>query len=559
MVRALSPDAVVIGAGPNGLVAANMLADAGWSVVVLEAQSTPGGAVRSGEITAPHFLSDLYSAFYPLAAVSRPIRDLHLESHGLRWAHAPEVLANPTLDGPTALLSRSLDDTAASLDRFCPGDGTAWRALFHRWLDVGNDLVDAVFTPFPPLKAGFGLARRGPHELLALARFSLLPVRRMAVEHGLGGDGASLLLAGNALHADMTPEAALGGFFGWILACIGQEHGFPVPVGGAQRLTDALVARLENRGGRVACNSRVTSIRVEGGRAVGVELAGGDAVPARRAVVADVDAVALYLHLVGAHHLPSRALEGISRFQRALGTVKVDWALRAPIPWTDPDTRRAGTVHLASSLDELTTHGAQLACGHIADPLFLVLGQMSTADPTRSPPGTESAWAYTHVPSTITGDAGGSITGRWDATDTAAITERIESRVEAFAPGFRDLIVARHAMTPVQLEARDQNLVGGDLNGGTAQLHQQLVFRPLPGLGRAGTPIDHLYLASASAHPGGGVHGACGANAARAALAADRMRRVVGWTAAATAAGAAALAVKRRVTASERPSDGAGR
>ena len=212
--------------------------------------------------------------------------------------------------------------------------------------------------------------------------------------------------------------------------------------------------------------------------------------------------------------------------QRSSGVFKIDWALDRPIPWTDPSVGPAGTVHVAEDVDELSVTATQLTIGQVPATPFLLIGQMTTADATRSPAGTESAWAYTHVPADVRGDAGGEgITGRWDDDDKRRFVDRMERRIERHAPGFTDHIVARHVMAPPDLEAANANLVGGDISGGTTQLHQQLVFRPVAGLGRAETPIRRLYLASASAHPGGAVHGACGANAARAAIAHHRLRR----------------------------------
>jgi phytoene dehydrogenase-like protein len=208
--------------------------------------------------------------------------------------------------------------------------------------------------------------------------------------------------------------------------------------------------------------------------------------------------------------------------------LKIDWALSSRIPWIDPAVKGAGTVHIASSVDELTMSSAQIACGLIPSEPFVVMGQMSTADASRSPIGTESAWAYTHAPQHVSGDAGGEgITGTWDATDVAKFVDRVETRIERLAPGFRDRIIASHVRSPRRFDEENPNLVGGDINGGTAQLHQQLIFRPIAGTGRPATPIGRLYLGSSSAHPGGGVHGACGANAARAAILGDRVRKVL--------------------------------
>lgn len=519
-------DAVVIGAGPNGLVAANLLADEGWEVVVLEAAPVPGGAVRTAEVTAPGFANDLFSAFYPLAAASPVIAGLGLGAHGLRWVHAPEVMANPTPDGPAVVLSRDVERTARSLDALGPGDGDAWRELYGRWERISAPATAALFTPFPPIVPGARLlGRLGPRGALDLARTAVMPVRRLAEELFLG-PGGGLLLAGNALHADLTPEAAGSAVYGWLLASLGQQVGFPVPEGGAGRLADALVSRLRSRRGRVVTGARAARVAVEGGRAVAVELDDGTVVGAGRAVLADVGAPQLYLSLLCPTDVPNRVLEGIRRFQYDAGTVKVDWALSRPVPWTDPAVAHAGTVHLVDSIDQLSRYAYELATAQVpADP-FVLFGQMTTTDPTRSPAGTESAWAYTHVPARPRSDAGGEGVGPvWDAHAADRMVERIEARVERAAPGFRSSILARHVLVPPAMEATDANLVGGAINGGTAQIHQQLVFRPVTGLGRPETPVAGLFLASASAHPGGGVHGAPGANAARAAVWGDRRRR----------------------------------
>lgn len=522
----MQPDAVVIGSGPNGLVAANLLADQGWSVQVLEAASTPGGAVRSAELIEPGYVNDLFSAFYPLGGASSVIADLRLEEHGLRWRHAPLVLAHPTLDGSCPVLSRDLDETAASFDAYALGDGDAWRRMMQRWDEVGGPLVDAFMSPFPPLRGGVKMASAVPmREWARFARFMLLPVRRMGEEE-FRSDQARRLLAGLALHTDMGPEAALSGMFGWLLGCLGQTVGFPVPEGGAGELSGAMVRRLESRGGSVLCDAPVDEIIVRQDRAVAVRLVNGQEISAARAVVADVSAPALYGHLVRPEHLPSDVHEDLRRFHWDNGTVKVDWNLDAPIPWTATEARRAGTVHVAEGLDALTVFASELSRSLIPDRPYLLVGQQSMTDPTRQPAGKETAWAYTHVPREAVGDARNEISGRWDASDTEAFVSRMEAEIEALAPGFGATIRGRHVFTPPSLEDADHNLSMGAINGGTAQLHQQLVFRPLPGRSRAETPVAGLYLGSASAHPGGGVHGAAGANAARAAIAANRRRRV---------------------------------
>jgi phytoene dehydrogenase-like protein len=517
-------DAVVIGAGHNGLVAANKLAERGWSVVVLEAEDAPGGAVKSGEITEPGFTSDLFSAFYPLAAASPAIRALGLERYGLRWRRSPLAVAHPQPDGACAAIAAEVDETAALLDRFAPGDGDAWRELYSYWERVGGPFVDALLRPFPPLRGGARLAAAlGPRGLLGFGRFALMPVRRLAEER-FRGDGGAWLLAGNALHADLTPDSAGGGLFGWVLCGLGQQYGFPVPEGGAGRLTAALVDRLRAHGGRLECGRRIERVLVERRRAVGVRTVAGEEIGARRAVLAGAGAPSLFRDLVGEQHLPAAFVDDLRRFQYDNSTVKVDWSLDAPIPWIAEEARRAATIHVADGMDALTRTTAQLSRGLIPDQPFLVMGQYSMVDPTRQPAGRETAWACTHVPQQVKGDAGGELTGSWDERETARFIARIEAEIERRAPGFGASIRARHVFTPPGLEAANSNLVGGAINSGTAQIHQQVVFRPVPGLARAETPIRGLFLAGSSAHPGGGVHGAAGANAARAAVAADIRR-----------------------------------
>lgn len=538
-------DAIVIGSGPNGMVAANRLADAGWSVLVLEAAPEPGGAVRSGELTLPGFVHDRFSSFYPMALASTAIAGLRLEDHGLRWAFAPEVLAHPFVDGRCATLSTSAATTRASLDAFAPGDGAAMVEMLEQWQRLQPALANALLGPFPPVSAALRMGAKLRSELLDFVRFTLLPLRRLAAER-FNGEGAPLLLAGSSSHSALAPEAVMSSFLGWLLVGLGHEHGFPVPVGGAGELITAMQRRLETLGGTVRCGSRVERVVVERGRAVGVVVDGTE-IRAGRAVLADVGAPQLYTRLVGAQHLSPSFLSRLSRFEQDPATVKLDWALDRPVPWTAADASRGGTVHIGRSLDHYTRAAASIATGHVPAEPVLVMGQMTTTDASRSPEGTETLWAYWRLPQTIVGDdvgsdmggadtstagragpagaAGPAITGRWDDADRAAVTERIEAMIEDYAPGFRNTIIARHLATPPEFEATDANLVGGAIGGGSSELHQQLVFRPVPGINPATTPIKRLYLASASAHPGGGVHGACGANAAHAALRNARFRR----------------------------------
>ena len=500
-----SPDAVVIGAGPNGLVAANLLADAGWSVVVLEAAAEPGGAVKTAEVTAPGFRNDLFSAFYPLAVASPVLRSLGLDRFGLRWTHAPAVLAHPTDDGRAAVLHRDPAATAASLEEFAAGDGDAWLDLCRRFETIREPLTAAMLQPLPPVRSAVTMLRRlGTADALRFARFAVQPLRRWVAET-FRGDGATALVAGCALHTDLGPDAAGSAAFGWILAMLGQSVGFPVPVGGAGQLTAALVDRLRARGGTVVCGAAVERIVVSRGRAVAVRTFAGDEYGASRAVLAAVDAPQLLGSMVEPEHLPPRLRDDLRRFTWDHATLKVDGAMSAPIPWTAAGCRGAGTVHLGGTLDALSSYANALSAGAVPERPYLVLGQMTTADPSRSPAGTESAWVYTHLPRT--------------AAYVADVVRRVEAEVERHAPGFRDLVVARHVAGPDDLQAANRSLSMGALNGGTAALSQQLFWRPVPAmLGRPELPVRGLYLASASAHPGGGVHGGPGAIAATVAL-----------------------------------------
>ncbi|GAA2979423.1 Phytoene dehydrogenase-related protein [Actinokineospora diospyrosa] len=500
-------DAVVIGSGPNGLVAANILADAGWSVVVLEAAAEPGGAVRTAELTVPGFKHDLYSAFHPLAAASPAIQRLDLGRFGLRWRHAPGVLAHVLPDDRAVLLSRDVEQTAESVGSFAAGDAAAWRAEYSRYRDVRDDVLRALLGPFPPVRAGLGLLTTlGVGDALRAARVAMMPVRRYGEER-FAGEGARILLAGNAMHTDLGPTQAGSAVFGWLLAMLGQDVGFPAPEGGAGSLTAALTRRLESLGGRVECSRRVTRVLVANGKAMGV-VAGGDHIRAHKAVLADVPAPTLYRDLLEPHHLPSSLRSDITKFHWDDATIKIDWALSGPIPWRAPEAAAAGTIHLGVDSDGLVQVDADLARGRVPEHPFLLLGQMTTTDPSRSPTGTESAWLYSHVPRG----------GDWTRERLRTWAEGVERIVAKHAPGFQDLILGRHVSGPTDLERGNSSLVDGAINSGTAGIHQQLVFRPTPGLGRADTVVERLFLAGASAHPGGGVHGAAGANAARAAL-----------------------------------------
>ncbi|MGD9960138.1 phytoene desaturase family protein [Nocardioides sp.] len=521
-------DAVVIGAGPNGLVAANHLIDAGWSVLLLEAQPEVGGAVRSAEDVHPGFVHDTFSAFYPLAHASPTIRSFHLEDHGLTWRHAPGVLGHPLPDGEWALLHRDRHITAAHMDSQHPGDGEAWLDLCRDWDHIGEHLIGALLSPFPPVRSGLSVLShlRGVGGL-DFVKTLLTPAAELGRTR-FGGVSPRILIAGNAGHADIPLDAPGSGLMGMLMSMLGQTVGFPVPEGGAGALTRALARRFEARGGEIRCSTEVVGIEVSHRRASGVRTADGKLLTISRAVVADVVAPKLYGGLVAAADLPARTTQALRSFQLDPGTVKVDWALDSPVPWAGTPDFAPGTFHVADSVEDMTEALGQVSARAIPAHPFMLAGQMTTTDPTRSPAGTESMWAYTHVPQQAVRDAGeGGIRGTWDGDDCERFADRMQERIEKLAPGFTSRILTRRVLGPRELEARDANLVGGAINGGTSQLHQELFFRPIPGLGRAETPIRGLYLGSASAHPGGGVHGAPGMNAARAALAHHRVRRLL--------------------------------
>ena len=520
-------DAVVIGAGPNGLVAANHLVDAGWSVLLLEAQPEVGGAVRSAEDVRAGFVHDTFSAFYPLAAASPTIRSFRLEEHGLVWTHAPAVLGHPFPDGNWGLIHRDREVTAGLMEDQHTCDGEAWLAMCALWDRIGDQLVGALLTPFPPVRQGLAaLSRLRSVGGLDFVKLLLTPATEVG-ETRFHGAAPRTLLAGNAGHADIPLTAPGSGLMGILMTMLAQTVGFPAPVGGAGRLSQALASRFVARNGVVRCEAEVTHIEVVNRRATAVVTSDGERVAARHAVIADVHAAKLYGALVSAADLPARTMRSMRSFRLDPGTVKVDWALDGAVPWASEPAYAPGTFHVADSVEDMTQALAQVASRAIPARPFMLAGLMSTTDPTRSPAGTESMWAYTHVPQHATRDAGDDgIEGRWDESDCERFADRMQGRIEALAPGFGSRILARRVLGPHQLEARDANLIGGAINGGSSQLNQELVFRPVPGSGRAETPVAGLYLASASAHPGGGVHGAPGMNAARAAVAHRRFSAV---------------------------------
>jgi phytoene dehydrogenase-like protein len=501
--------------------------DAGWSVLVLEANPKVGGAVASADDVHDGFVHDTFSSFYPLAAGSPTIQRMRLEEHGLTWLHAPAVLGHPTPDGEWAMLHRDREVTAQLMEAQHPGDGEQWLGLCRDWDRIGDQLVGALITPFPPVRAGLSMLARLP-SVGGLGFLKTLATPAMGLGRArFGGRSARLLMTGNGGHADIPLDAFGSGLMGLLLTMLGQAVGFPVPEGGAGNLARAMARRAESLGGDLRCSCEVTRIEVVGGRARAVRTADGERFVATRAVVADVVAPKLYGGLVPEDDLPERVRRGMRRFEMDPSTIKVDWALSGPVPWQSPPPYDPGTVHMADSVEEMAEASSQIAAKVIPAAPFMLSGQMTTSDPTRSPAGTESMWAYTHVPQETRRDGGDDgLTGRWDHDELERFADRMQARFERLAPGFGSRVISRRVLGPREMEQRDANLVGGAINGGTSQIHQELVFRPVPGLGRAETQIGNLYLASASAHPGGGVHGACGMNAARAAVAHDRLNRV---------------------------------
>lgn len=509
-------DAVIIGAGHHGLVAAAMLADAGWDVLVLEAQPEPGGAVRSVELT-PGYITDLFSSYYPMTVASPAIAALRLEEHGLRWSHAPAVVGHPRsgADDDPPVIHRDPARTAAELARRHHADGDNWWRAVDLWHKIKGPLLGAMLAPFPPVRPLVQLLRAlGTSEAVRLANLMVQPANTM-VEHLFDGEAPQVLLMGNAMHADIPPDAPGSGAMGYLMTMLAQDYGWPVPVGGSGQLTAALVSRARSAGARIECDQDVVRVEVRARRAVGVKTAGGRTVRARRAVVADVTAPRLFCEMLPADVVPAGLRRQLEHYIWDPPVVKVNYALDGPIPWRAQSLAAAGTVHLGADADGLVRWMADLNTRVVPEHPFMLLGQTTTADPSRSPAGTESVWAYTHLPRNVADDAA--------ADRVAASMDRV---IQEHAPDFESRVIGRFVQRPSDLQASDANLHLGALNGGTAQLQQMLLFRPASGMGRAETPIERLYLGSASATPGGSVHGACGRNAANAALANDGL---TGW------------------------------
>ncbi len=462
------PDAVIVGAGPNGLVAGITLARAGWAVTCFETSTTIGGGTRSAELTSPGFVHDVCAAIHPLALASPALTDLPLGDHGLEWIHPSAPLAHPLDGGRAAILERSVADTAHGLGN----DGRAYERLFGPLVEHGTEIVDAMLSPL-----------RVPRAPIALARFGVSAIRPAAslARARFADDEARALLAGVAGHSMLSLDAVGTGGYGMFLALLGHLVGWPMAAGGSQRLADALASLLRKHGGEIVTGHEVTSLR---------EL------PPADATVLDVTPRQL-LRIAG-DAVPSRYARSLAKYRYGPGVFKIDWALDGPVPWTAPGVARAATVHVGGTLGEVTAGEAAVQAGSHPERPFVLFVQPSSFDASRAPAGKHTAWAYCHVPS-------GS-----DVDQSAAI----EQQVERFAPGFRDQILARHTMGPARLESYNANYIGGDINGGMGDL-RQLVTRPAVSARPWRTPIPGVYLCSSSTPPGGGVHGMCGWHAAQ--------------------------------------------
>jgi phytoene dehydrogenase-like protein len=467
---AAPPDAIVVGAGPNGLSAAIVLAGAGRSVTVYEARDRPGGGASSAELTLPGFTHDLCSAVHPVGIASPFWRTLPLEQHGLTWIAPRAELAHPVDGDRAAIAWRSLEGTARDLG----DDGKAYRGLFGPIVEAWPRLLPTVLgTPGLP-----------PHPFAA-ARFglrALAPAARRA-ERSFRTARARALFAGMAAHAMLPLEMFPSGAVGLVFTALAHTTGWPFPQGGAQRLSDALVSLLHSLGGSIVTSARVDNV---------------DDLPSARAVLFDLSPQPL-LRIAG-HRFPAPFRAQLERYRYGMGAFKVDWALGGPIPWVDPRIGDAGTVHIGGTLDEIAATERETWNGGHPERPFVLLAQPTLFDPTRAPAGRHVAWGYCHVPRGSTCD----------------MVPRIEAQIERFAPGFRDRVLARHVTTPGDLEARNPNLVGGDIGMGVMDW-PQMFRRPTWRMHR--TPAPDLYICSASTPPGVGVHGMCGYFAARAALA----------------------------------------
>ena len=465
-------DAVVVGSGPNGLAAAITLANAGLSVCVLEANSTIGGGARSAGLTLPGFVHDVCSAVHPLGAGSPFLKTLPLERFGLEWIQPDVALAHPFDDGTAAFLCRDLDVTADSLGQ----DGGAYRKLFSPLARDWDKLSAEFLQPMLHLpRHPFALAKFGLRALLPSTVLMRLLFRNEATR---------ALFAGIAAHSFLPLESPVSSAFGLVLGAAGHAVNWPIPRRGSQSISNALADCLQEKSGVIELNRRVETLN---------ELP--------KSHVTLFDTTVWQLARIAGEHLPASYRRRLESFVHASGVFKIDYALSSPIPWKAEECRRAGTVHLGGTFEQLATAERDAAHGKIPKRPFVLVAQQSLFDDTRAPAGQHTLWAYAHVP--------------WDCK--LDMSEAIENQIERFAPGFRDCVLARHKTSPIDLEKSNSNLVGGDIGGGAATFRQLLsrpTFSPTP----YRTPLSGIYLCSSSTPPGGGVHGMCGYHAARAAL-----------------------------------------
>jgi phytoene dehydrogenase-like protein len=466
-------DAVIVGSGPNGLAAAIVLAQAGRSVLVVEAKETIGGGTRSQELTLPGFVHDICSAIHPYGLCSPFLRQLPLEQYGLEWIQPSAPLAHPLDDGTAVLLERSIEATGATMGCDAEAYVKLMRPLIAHW--------DAIVQAF------LGPLRLAPllHPL-ALAPFGLSAIRsaRSFAEHRFRGDRARAIFAGASAHSIMPLERSPSAAAGLVLCMMGHVVGWPLARGGSQQIANALAAYLGSLGGEIVTGREVKNI---------------DDLPASRAVLCDVTPRQL-LSIAG-HRLSDGYKRSLQRFRYGPGVFKIDYALDGPIPWKAQECLRAATVHVGGTLEEVAAAERQVWQGVTPEKPFVLLAQQSLFDPTRAPAGKQTVWAYCHVPNGSTVD----------------MTERIEAQIERFAPGFRERILARHSINAVEFEHYNANYVGGDINGGIQDLWQLFTrpaIRPVPYT----TPARNIFICSSSTPPGGGVHGLCGYFAAQAAL-----------------------------------------
>ena len=504
-------DAVVVGTGPNGLTAAVTLARGGRAVLCVEAATTLGGAAQTAELTLPGFRHDVFSAVHPAGIASPVFAELELEHHGLRWIQPELAMVHPLPGGRGAALSRDLAYTAASLDALAPGDGRRWAQFAAPYLRHFGALRAMMLAGFPPVA---GPARMvgalKVQGMLEFARLLLMPADALAGEI-FRGDGAAWLF-GSSLHGDAPLNGSGSAIAGVWLNLLGHAVGWPSPEGGAGAITGALAARLRELGGETRTGAPVQRVLTSARGVTGIELAGGERIAART-VVATTTPHGL-VEIAG-EALGDAYVRRALRFRYGPETVKLDWALDAPIPWENEDARRAGTVHVGGAPEQIRGALHEVAGGRLPEHPFLLSGQQTIADPTRAPAGKHTAWAYTHTPAGV----------EWTAQRRERFANAMESQIERFAPGFRERVLARHVMAPGDLHARNASLPGGDVGHGSYAI-DQLIFRPVASLKPYATPVRGLFIGGASSFPGGAVHGVNGHAAARAALREARMPRL---------------------------------